>query len=810
MVRWLAGLFAVVLLGVFAAGAGAIYLFYEYGRDLPDHNQLATYEPPVATRVYAGDGRLMQEYAVESRIFVPVEEIPKRVIDAFVSAEDQAFYEHHGIDFVGLVRAMLITNVERKLEGRRSVGASTITQQVAKNFLLTNEYSITRKIKEAILAVRVEQTFSKAHILELYLNDNFLGYGYGVAAAARNAFNKSLDDLTIGEAAFIAGSAQAPGRIMRDLDFGHDRRNYVIERMLEDGRITPAEAQAAKQEPLQINRPSENRSVFGAEYFAEEIRRDLAERYGSDALYKGGLAVRTSLDADYQALAQSVLQTGLVTYDLRHGYRGPVAKLPTGKGLVDALKAVKVPGLPEAWRLAVVDDIAPERASLKFADNTPGIIALADMTWARAVKIDKTSGDRSLGERIQNAGQVLQPGDVVIVAPAPEAAAGNYVLRQMPEVDGALVAMDPHTGRVLAMSGGFAYARSQFNRVTQALRQPGSAYKPFVYLSAMEAGYTPATLVLDAPFVMEQGPGLPKWKPKNYTGEYLGLTTLRKGMEKSQNLMTVRLAQAVGMEKVAETSQRMGVYDHLIDPFLANALGSQVTTVLRLTAGYAMLVNGGRKITPTLVDRIQDRHGKTIARRDQRACDGCRAGSTPASTTLPLLLDEREQVADPGAIYEVVHMLEGVVERGTGRTVAEVGKPLAGKTGTSNDSFDTWFVGFSPDLVVGVFVGFDEPRTMGPKETGGVVAAPLFREFMKVALKNKPATPFRIPDGISFVRVNYETGKPAAPGDSKVILEAFKQGTSPFSQLTIIGESEDDPDAAAATNANQPAAGSLY
>jgi penicillin-binding protein 1A len=808
MMRWLAAGFALLMLGVFVAGAAAIYVFYEFGRGLPDHTQLAKYEPPVATRIYAGDGGLVQEYAVESRIFVPVEEIPKLVIGAFLSAEDKTFYEHNGIDFTGIVSAVF-TNVERKLEGRRSVGASTITQQVAKNFLLGDEYSFDRKIKEAILAVRMEQTFTKDHILELYLNDNYLGSGYGVAAGARNYFNKSLDELSIAEAAFLAASAKAPGRFARDLEAAKDRRDYVIERMAEDGRITPDEAAKAKQEPIALDRPAEATAVLGAEFFAEDVRRELADRYGSDVLYKGGLSVRSSLNAEYQAAAQRILQEGIVSYDLRHGYRGVAGRLEKSAKLSESLRAFKAPpGLPGEWSLAAVESVSNDRAKVILPDGTPGIIPLAEITWARAVKIDKTTGDRSLGESIKSVDQVMQPGDVVIVtkkADTPD----TYLLRQIPEADGALVAMDPHTGRVLAMSGGFSFARSQFNRATQAMRQPGSAYKPFVYLAAMEAGYTPATLVLDAPFVMDQGPGLPKWKPKNYTGEYLGLTTLRKGMEKSQNLMTVRLAQAVGMDKVVETSRRLGIYDQ-IDPFLANALGSQVTTVMKLTAGYAMLVNGGRKITPTLIDRIQDRHGKTVLRRDQRVCVDCRADAGPMSGAQPLLADEREQVADPGAVYEVVHMLEGVVERGTGRSVAEVGKPLAGKTGTSNESFDTWFVGFSPDLVVGVFVGFDEPRTLGGKETGGAVAAPIFREFMKTALKDKPATPFRIPPGVSFVRINYETGKPAAPGDRTVILEAFKQGTSPFSQLTIIGVSEDDPDAAATLVPDQPAAGSLY
>ncbi|MBL8631484.1 MAG: PBP1A family penicillin-binding protein [Rhodospirillaceae bacterium] len=813
MARWFAIAVSVLLMGVFAVGAGLVYAFYTWGRGLPDHNQLATYEPAMATRLYGGDGRLVQEYAVESRIFVPIDAIPKRVIDAFLSAEDKTFYEHNGIDFAGLLRAILITNVERKLEGRRSVGASTITQQVAKNFLLSDEYSFTRKFREAIVAVRMEQTFTKDHILELYLNENYLGAGYGVAAAARNAFNKTLDELTVAEAAFIAGATQAPGRIMRDLAYGRERRDYVLDRMYEDGHISRAEAEAAKKEPLTFNRPSDNEAAVGAEFFAEEVRRDLQKTYGSDVLYKGGLVVRTSLNADYQAAAQKFLQQGLTIFDVRHGYRGVLAKLKPGEGLMEGLKAFKAPGgIPKEWSLAVVEKSAPDKASIILPDGTTGSIPLANLLWARQVKVNKENGDRSLGEVIKSAAQVLQPGDIIMVTHLDDAPAEVYNLRQFPDADGAVVAMDPHTGRVLAMTGGFAYARSQFNRATQALRQPGSAFKPFVYLAAMESDYTPSTLVLDAPFVADQGPGLPKWKPKNYTNEYLGLTTLRRGLEKSQNLMTVRLAQAVGMEKVADTSVRMGVYDQL-PPFLSAALGSEVTTVIRLTTGYAMLVNGGKKITPSLIDRIQDRHGKTIFRRDQRVCPACRAETAaPASDVKPELADERAQVADPGAVYEVVHMMEGVVERGTGRTVAEVGKPLAGKTGTSNDSFDTWFVGFSPDLVVGVFVGHDEPRSLGPKETGGSVAAPIFREFMKVALKDKPSTPFRIPEGVTFVRVNLDTGKPAEPGDNKVILEAFKAGTSPFSQLTIMGQSDED-DALGPMNRqlpDQPAAGSIY
>ncbi|MDX2224630.1 MAG: penicillin-binding protein 1A [Rhodospirillaceae bacterium] len=809
MLRLLAILTSVLLFGVFIAGAGIIWAFYEFGRGLPDHRQLATYEPPVTTRVYAGDGQLLHEYAVEGRVFVPIEDIPRRVIDAFLSAEDKTFYSHHGIDFAGIVSAV-VTNIGRQMDGRRMVGASTITQQVAKNFLLGNEYSFDRKIREQILAVRLEQTFSKDHILELYLNEIYLGGGsYGVASAARSYFDKSLDELTVSEAAYLAGLAKAPNNYHPDRNpaGARERRDYVVGRLVEDGRIDAAAAAAARTEPLIARKRRTSVNIAGGEFFAEEVRRDLARRYGDDALYKGGLAVRTSLEPDMQAMATRALQHGLMAYDLRHGWRGPVASGSPGADPRVQLDAVKVPaGLPAAWRLAAVGDVDAAKADLNFADGTTGTLPLAGVTWARPWKPDQT-----VGERVTQVGQVVRPGDIVFVEPLVEAGqpdAGQsigYALRQIPQADGAVVAVDPHTGRVFALDGGFVYARSEFNRATQALRQPGSAFKPFVYLTAMEAGYTPSTLILDAPFVMDQGPGLPKWKPKNYTSEYLGLASLRKGIEKSQNLMTVRLAQAVGIDRVGATAQRFGIVDQWPGT-LAASLGSEVTTVLRLTAAYGMLVNGGKKVTPTLIDRIQDRDGRTVERRDRRPCLAC-TGEDADADVLPVLPDTREQIADPASAYQVVHLLEGVVERGTGRAVAAVGKPLAGKTGTSNDAFDTWFVGFSPDLAVGVFVGFDEPRTLGPRETGGAVAAPIFRDFMIEALAGKPATPFRVPPGVTLVRVDPDTGKPAMPGQRNAILEAFKPGTSPFGQSTIMGAAENNAEAALT---DQPSVGGLY
>ncbi|TAL00870.1 MAG: penicillin-binding protein 1A [Rhodospirillaceae bacterium] len=820
---WLAVGLCVILVGVFCAGAAAIYLVTVYGRDLPDVQQLANYQPPVMTRVYAADGRLLQEYATEGRVFVPITAIPKRVAEAFISAEDQNFYEHHGIDFVGIFRSAF-TNVEERLAGneRRMKGASTITQQVVQNFLLGKEYTFSRKIREAILSVRIEQAFTKDHILELYLNEINLGFhSYGVAAAAMNYFNKPLDELTVSEAAFLAALPKAPNNYNpeRHPEAARDRRDYVVGRMLEDGYITAAEAEEARHDEIVVRKRGDTEIVTGGAYFAEEVRRELSTRYGDDQLYQGGLSVRTSLDPFLQEIADRVLHEGLIRYDRRHGWRGPVTHLDGTAANVAGLKAVPAPaGMPESWQLALVEDVASDNARILLASGKSGTIPLPELTWAR-----QWLPDQLRGNAITKASQVLHEGDVIMVARDKRPGAddppevrlspgllpeGIYGLRQIPQVDGALVVMDPHTGRVLALTGGFSIARSQFDRATQAMRQPGSSFKPFVYLTAMENGFTPSTLVLDAPIVIDVGPGQPKWKPHNYEeGDYLGLAPLRVGLEKSHNLMTVRLAQAVGMDKVADTAEKFGIVDTL-PQFLSSALGAEVTTPLRLTTAYAELVNGGRKITATMIDRVQDRNGRTIYRYDTRPCADCNGvvwnGQPP-----PELPDTREQIADPASVYQIVHMLEGVVERGTGRVVSEVGKPLAGKTGTSNDIKDTWFEGFSPDLAAGVFVGFDDPpRTLGPKEQGATVAAPIFRDFMMEALKDKPATPFRVPEGISFIRINHDTGKPAEPGDKTVILEAFKTGTSPFSQATIMGQS--DNTGSDLNTPAQPSAGGLY
>ena len=787
MIRLFAVLFSLILIGGLAAAGGAIYVLREYGRDLPAHTQLARYEPPTVTRVHAGDGRLLAEYATEKRVFVPVKSIPLRVIKAFLSAEDKNFYRHQGVDFPSIVRAA-ITNVQNLGSNKRPVGASTITQQVAKNFLLTNEVSIERKIKEAILAFRIEQAFSKDEILELYLNEIYLGGGsYGAAAAALNYFNKSLDELTIAEAAYLAALPKAPNNYhpVRSPEAAVARRNWVVGRMLEDGHISDIEAREAVGQPLAVvaRDPTE---VVVAEHFAEEVRRELGRLYGETQLYKGGLSVRTTLDPRLQEIADRVLRKGLIAYDRRHGWRGALRSIDLAAGpWQEQLAAIEPEEGIAPWQTAVVLGLDGNAAAIGLSDGGEGRIPMAELRWARP-----WLEDQKVGPRPEAPKDVLAKGDVILVEAVTADGDGNaypegsFALRQIPDVDGGLVALDPHTGRVLAMTGGFSYARSEFNRVTQALRQPGSAFKPFVYLAALDSGFTPSTKVLDAPFVIDQGAGLGKWKPANYTRKFYGPTPMRVGIEKSRNLMTVRLAQTIGMEKVVQYARRFGVIEDM-PALLSMSLGASETTLLKLTAAYAMLVNGGKWITPTLIDRVQERHGRTIERHDKRACPGCQVAAWTYQP-VPLLPDEREQIADPRSAYQVVSMLQGVVQRGTGRKIASVGKPLAGKTGTTNESLDTWFIGFSPDLAVGVFIGFDEPKSLGPKETGSSVSAPVFRDFMTEALAPEPATPFRIPSGIRLVRVNAETGQLAGTADRRVILEAFLPGTMPSGDQLVI------------------------
>ncbi len=804
LLRFLGFLFAAGTI-VFLVGVGAAAgLIWHFSKDLPDYSQLQDYEPPVMTRVHASDGSLLAEYAKERRLYLPIQAIPKRVIDAFLAAEDKNFYEHGGIDFPGMARAALIY-AQNYGSNRRPQGASTITQQVAKNFLLTNEVSFTRKIKEALLAMRIERTYSKDKILELYLNEIYLGLGaYGIAAASLVYFDKSVNELTVAEAAYLAALPKAPTTLhpVRNHDRAIERRNYVIDRLLENGWIKQAEADEARKDPLKVvNRQNVTHTASG-EYFAEEVRRELFERYGEKKLYEGGLSVRTTLDPKLQVAARKVLSDALVAYDEKQGYRGPITKLDLagdwGPKLADVRSLSDIP-----WRMAVVLESNDQSARIGFQpgrelggavlkERNTGIVTVDGVKWARpAVATNRGKPTPT------SVAQVLSPGDVIYVDPLlnkdGSVIDGQYRLRQLPEVSGGMVVMEPHTGRVLAMAGGFSFDQSQFNRATQAYRQPGSSFKPIVYSAALDNGYTPSTVVMDAPLEIAQGPGQEVYHPENYSsGKYQGPTTLRNALRLSLNTVTVRLAQDIGMPLIGEYAKRFGVYDE-VPNYLSYALGAGETTVLRMATAYSMIDNSGKRIKPTLIDRIQDRYGHTIFKHDTRECRGCDAQAYSANTPEPSLVDRQEQVLDPMTAYQVTSLMEGVVQAGTATAVKEVGKPIAGKTGTTNDWKDAWFIGFSPDLTCAVYMGYDKPRTLGRESTGGHLAAPIARDFFKIALADKPAIPFRVPAGIKLIRVDSKSGMRAGPGDSgHTILEAFKPGTAPPDNYSVIGVADAD------------------
>ncbi|TPW33672.1 penicillin-binding protein 1A [Martelella alba] len=773
-------MFLVVALGV------ALYLG-RVAKDLPDYEVLSQYAPPVTTRIYAENGDLMTEYAHERRLFLPIDAIPMRVRGSFLSAEDKNFYTHPGIDVVGLTRAVL-TNIKNIGSGRRPVGASTITQQVAKNFLLSSDQTIERKVKEAILSFRIEQAYSKDKILELYLNEVYFGMNaYGIADAALTYFDKPVSDLTIAESAYLAAVLKGPANYdpYRHPDAALERRNWVIDRMAENGYITDEEADEAKQQPLGVVSSHDNGAVAGDEYYAEAVRRDLLEKYGEKTLYEGGLSVRTSLDPQMQEFANKALRDGLVKYDEKAGFQKPVDHIDTaGDWGIPLSKIAPLWDVPE-WKLAVVlgvDDkgvdigIRPPINAGNKVDTArvTGRISADDMKWAyRFQEKGKKNAKSPAG--------VLEPGDVIYVEPVGDTG-DAYRLRQIPKVQGGLVAMDPQTGRVLAMSGGFAFSKSQFNRATQAMRQPGSSFKPIVYSAALDNGYTPASVVMDAPIEIESGGEI--WKPQNYGGDFSGPQTLRTGIEKSKNLMTVRLANDLGMDVVADYAERFGIYDHM-EPVLAMALGSGETTVMRMVSAYSVIANGGKQVTPTLIDRIQDRYGETIFQHEDRQCMDCNAAQWTGQDE-PVLVDTREQVLDPMTAYQITTMMEGVIQRGTGATAVHLDRPVAGKTGTTNDEKDAWFVGFTPNLVAGLYVGFDQPAPLGHLGTGGSLAAPIFNEFMTDALKQLPVENFIEPEGMLNIAVNRQTGMAANPGDAGAIVEAFKPGTGPAQSLDVI------------------------
>jgi penicillin-binding protein 1A len=798
LLRFLGFLFTVGTILFLVGVAAAAGLFWHFSKGLPEYSQLQDYEPPVMTRVHAADGSLLAEYARERRLYLPIQAIPKLVINSFIAAEDKNFYEHGGIDVTGIARAALVF-VENFGSNKRPQGASTITQQVAKNFLLTNEVSFDRKVKEALLAMRIERTYSKQKILELYLNEIYLGMGaYGIAAASLLYFDKSVDQLTIAEAAYLAGLPKAPNNYhpFRARERAIERRNYVIERLVEDRYISPQDGEKAKKEPLNVTPRPTGAHIFAAEYFAEEVRREIYDKYGETKLYEGGLSVRTTLDPKLQVMARKALDDGLVRFDESKGWRGPVTKIDVNGGDW-GVKLVEVRALSDIapWRLAVVLESGDQAARIGLQptrepggsvtkERQVGIIPLDGVKWA------KPAAGPERFKAVTKVSQVLQPGDVVYVEPGGKDP-NHFRLHQLPEVSGGLVAMDPQTGRVLALVGGFSYDQSQFNRATQALRQPGSSFKPFVYAAAIDNGYTPSSIVMDAPVEIDQGPGLPPWRPENYErSKFFGPQTLRFGIEHSRNAMTVRLAQDIGMPLITEYAKRFGVYDDL-PPYLSFALGAGETTVMRMATAYSMFANGGRRISATLIDRIQDRYGKTIYRHDTRECRGCDAEKWDNQPE-PALVDRREQVIDPMTAYQITSIMEGVVQRGTGFVVHEVGKPVAGKTGTTNDDKDTWFVGFTPNLTVGCYIGYDKPRTLGRDATGGHTAAPIVKDFLKAALADKPGVPFAPPPGIKLIRVDLNTGLRAGPNSTKVIVEAFKPGTAPPDGYSAVGYASPD------------------
>ncbi|TNM65143.1 penicillin-binding protein 1A [Aliirhizobium smilacinae] len=794
LIGYFFGMACVLFLGV--AAAVAIYLT-GMTKDLPDYEVLASYEPPVATRIHAGNGALMAEYARERRLFLPIQAIPDRVKAAFLSAEDKNFYNHPGVDPFGLGRAVL-NNLQNFGSGRRPEGASTITQQVAKNFLLSADQTIDRKVKEAILSFRIEQAYSKDKILELYLNEIFFGLNsYGIAGAALTYFDKSVTELTTAEAAYLAALPKGPNNYhpFRHEKAAIERRDWVIDRMAENGYITQVDADEAKTQPLGVKPRRGSGTVLASEYFSEAVRRQLIERYGDKALYEGGLSVRTSLDPDLQVIARRVLQDGLLDYDERRGFHGVLASIETSPDWALALGKLiaenKVPDLRDVpeWTIAVVLDASAKEVEIGLQsqngnktdpERNTGTIAADDMKWAYR----DAAGERKVAKGPDG---VLKAGDVIYVE-ALKQGANSYRLRQTPKVQGGLVAMDPNTGRVLAMAGGFSYAQSEFNRATQAMRQPGSSFKPFVYAAALDNGYTPASVVLDGPIEVVSGNQV--WRPSNYGEEDgTGPATLRTGIEKSRNQMTVRLAQDMGMDLVAEYAERFGIYDKMA-PYLPMALGSGETTVMRMVSAYAVIANGGKQIKPTVIDRIQDRYGKTIFRHEERGCEGCNA-SEWANQEEPVLVDNREQVLDPMTAYQITTMMEGVVQRGTAAGKIPVkDRPVAGKTGTTNDEKDAWFVGFTPNLVAGLYIGFDTPAPLGRGGTGSGLAAPLFGKFLEAAAKLTPAEKFHVPDGMKFIAVNRKTGMMAFDGEPDTITEAFKPGTGPADVFQVIGEGQ--------------------
>ncbi len=727
-------------------------VLWSYSNKLPDYKFLKNYKPPVSSKVYSGNGVLISDFSSEKRIFVPFNAIPKKIIHSFLSSEDKNFFRHPGVDAKGVLRAIK-NNIFNLIKSNRLEGASTITQQVAKNFLLSNEVSLDRKIKEAILAFRIERALSKERILELYLNQIYLGEGsYGIASASLRYFDKPIGELDYSESALLAALPKAPSKYnpYRNKELATYRRNLVIKNLYENNYISKQ-----KYNELVISKIilKKRRRIYleDTRYFVEDIRKKIIKTYGYDKVHKQGFNIKSPINLKLQNLASVSLRKGLLEYDKRKGWRGPLDNVKNkdwNKNL-DKFNLEKTIG----WQIAIVKRIDKFETVIQTSNNENGIINYEDINWTR-----------------KNFDQIFKINDLIYVKKISD---GLYSLRQLPNVNGGIVVMDPYSGRVLAMSGGFSFKKSEFNRVSQAKRQPGSAFKPFIYALALENNYTPSSLILDAPIVLDQGEDLKMWKPENYGKKFYGLSTLRTGVEKSRNLMTVRISQDLGIDKIINFSKKLNIYDNP-DELLSVSLGSAETTLLNITSAYCSFVNGGKLVTPIIIDRIQDSEGTTIFNNEKRLCENCDKISFEGNS-IPIIKSDFKQIFSPQTAYQMTSILEGAIQRGTGKRLRDLNIQLAGKTGTTNNNTDTWFIGFTSNLVVGVYVGHDNPKRLGKYETGSKTALPIFKEFIKHAVNNYEARPFKIAKGIKMMVIDAETGKKADFGSKKTIIESYKK-----------------------------------
>ena len=729
---------------------------------MPDYKYLKNYKPPVSSKLYSGNGVLVSDFSSEKRIFVPYSAISQTVINAFLSAEDKNFFDHPGVDAKGVVRAIK-NNIFNLLYSKRLEGASTITQQVAKNFLLTNEVSIDRKIKEAILAFRIERVLSKKRILELYLNQIYLGEGsYGIASASLRYFNKPISELNYGEAALLAALPKAPSKYnpYKNKELAKFRRNLVLNNLLDNGFID--QKQHSKLINSKIKLQKRKRIYLeDSRYYVEDVRKDVIDKYGYDKVYKQGFNIKTPLDLELQKIATQSLRNGLQEFDKRKGWRGPLSNIKKYKNWKKDLKDLNLEK-SLGWELAVVTRIDKFETVIKTQNDDNGTINFNDIDWTR-----------------KEFKKLFKIGDIIYVKKLSD---GNYSLKQLPRANGGIVVMDPYSGRVLALSGGFSFKQSEFNRASQAKRQPGSAFKPFIYALALENNFLPTTLVLDAPIVLDQGNDLKMWKPENYGKKFYGPSTLRTGIEKSRNLMTVRIAQELGIDKIINFSKKLNIYENP-DELMSVSLGSAETTLLKITSAYCSFLNGGKLVNPILIDRIQDSEGKTIFNNEKRFCENCDLISYEG-TSKPIIKNKYQQIFSPQTAYQITSMLKGVIERGTGKGLKELKLELAGKTGTTNKNTDTWFIGFTSNLVVGVYIGYDNPRSLGKFETGSKTAMPVFKEFIKKKANTFNARPFKVADNINMMVIDAKTGKKANPKTKLAIIESFKNNDNKLDNIS--------------------------